>query len=47
MVIQDEQARFASPDRCQFCQFRSEGPFAAVDCILDLSGCDVCEEIRR
>ena len=47
MVIQDEQASFTAPDGCQFCHFRSECPLAAVNRIQDLSGCDMCEEVRR
>lgn len=47
VVIQDEQASLATPDRCQFGHFRSERPFAAVDCILDFGGCNGCEEGRR
>ena len=47
MIIQNKQASFATPDGCQLCHFRSERPFAAVDRILDLSGCDSCEERGR
>lgn len=47
MAIQNQQASFATPDSCQLCHFRSERPFAAVDRILDFSGCDSCEEFRR
>lgn len=47
MVIQNKQASFATPDGCQLRHFRSERPFAAVNCILDFSGCDSCEESWR
>ena len=47
MVIQNEKASFTTPDGCQLRHFRSERPFAAINCVLDLSGCDSCEESRR
>lgn len=47
VVIQDKQASLATPDRCQLCHFCGERPLAAIDCILDFSGCDRCEEGRR
>lgn len=47
VVIQDEQAGLATPDGCQLCHFCGERPLAAVDCILDFSGGDGCEEGRR
>lgn len=47
VVIQDEQASLATPDRRQLGHFSSERPLAAVDCIQDFSGCDGCEKGRR
>ncbi len=47
MVIQDKQTSFATPYRCQLCHFRCERPLAAVDGILNFSGCNGGEEGRR
>ena len=47
VVIEDKQASFAAPDCRQLCHFRGKRPLATVNCILNLSGCDGSEKIRR